>query len=239
MSAVAELQRRSARSPVRLPRRRRTCRCWRTTQPVQTSTTFVTGECFNAFGVTPILGRGINAEEAPDHGRGRASRRHQPPAVDAHLPQRSRRCSASRCSSTTCRSRSSVCCRGLPGSRRRHTASTSSRRSTRCCPPARGRRQLASYLLGRLKPGVTLEAATAEIEARWPAVLQAVLPANMAPTERTQLMDSKPRLISHRHRHLAHRASATSQPLTLILGLTAPLLLSSPASTWAGCCWRA
>jgi hypothetical protein len=36
----------------------------------------------------------------------------------------------------------------------------------------------------------------AEIETRWPAVLEAVLPAEMAPTERAQLKDSKPRLVS-------------------------------------------
>jgi hypothetical protein len=61
---------------------------------------------------------------------------------------------------------------------------------------SRGRRQLASYLQGRLRPGVSMEAAMAEIETRWPAVLEAVLPAEMAPTERAQLKDSKPRLVS-------------------------------------------
>ncbi|HYE88407.1 MAG TPA: ABC transporter permease, partial [Vicinamibacterales bacterium] len=38
--------------------------------PVQTSTTFITSECLKAYGVAPILGRNITAEEAPIHGAG-------------------------------------------------------------------------------------------------------------------------------------------------------------------------
>jgi len=33
--------------------------------PVQTSTTFITSECFNAFGIAPIIGRGLTEADAP------------------------------------------------------------------------------------------------------------------------------------------------------------------------------
>ena len=38
--------------------------------PLQTSTTFVTSECFNAFGIAPILGRGLTEADAPIMGAG-------------------------------------------------------------------------------------------------------------------------------------------------------------------------
>ena len=75
-----------------------------------------------------------------------------------------------------------------------------------------------------MRPGVTLEAATAQIEAQWPALLQAVLPAGMAPSERTQLLDSTPRLVSM-GTGTSRLRERYGQPLMLILGLTALLLV--------------
>ena len=46
------------------------CRSSPTTSPVQTLTTFVTGQCFNAFGVTPIMGRAISDADAPIYSPG-------------------------------------------------------------------------------------------------------------------------------------------------------------------------
>jgi predicted permease len=191
--------------------------------PLQTSTTLITSECFNAFGIAPIMGRVITEDEAPILGAGARV------AVISH-----------RLWSTTFNSDPSVLGKSI-------LVSNVPVSIIGVLPPgfngleidsgvdifvpfdsvlaaARGRRQLASYLLGRLRPGVSLEAATAQIETRWPAVLEAVLPANMAPTERTQLLDSKPRLISM-GTGTSRLRERYSQPLTLILGLTGLLLV--------------
>lgn len=75
------------------------------------------------------------------------------------------------------------------------------------------------------------EQAAIEIARRWPAVLQAVVPSRLAPSERDQLLDSTPRLVT-----LATGASRLrdqySGPLTLILTLT--LLLLGLASVNVG-----
>ena len=163
--------------------------------PLQTSTTFVTAECFNAFGIAPILGRAITEEEAPILGAG------------AHVALISHRLWSTTFNSDPAVLGKAILVSNVPVSiigvlpRGFNGLEIDSGVDIfvpfdAVIPAARGRRQLASYLLGRLRPGVSLEAATAELETRWPAVLNAVLPANMAPTERTQLLDSKPRLIS-------------------------------------------
>ncbi|HUQ86390.1 MAG TPA: ADOP family duplicated permease [Vicinamibacterales bacterium] len=191
--------------------------------PLQTSTTFVTSECFNAFGIAPILGRGLSEADAPILGPGANV------AVISH-----------RLWTTTYNSDPSVLGhsmlvnnvpvtivgvlpRGFVGLEI-DTGVDIFTPFDAVLPAGRGRRQLASYLLGRLRPGVTIEAATAEIEARWPAMLEAVLPANMAPTERAQLMDSKPRLMSL-GTGISRLRERYSQPLMLILGLTGLLLI--------------
>jgi predicted permease len=191
--------------------------------PVETQTTFITSECLNAFGIAPILGRGITEAEAPVNGAGARvaliSHRlwtrtyHSDPAV---LGQ-----------SMTINNVPVTIVGVLPSGFTGLEIDSGIdifAPFDAVLPAARGRRQLASYLLGRLKPGVTLEAATAQIEASWPALLEAVLPANMAPTERTQLMDSRPRLISI-GTGTSRLRERYSQPMFLILGLTSLLLI--------------
>jgi predicted permease len=191
--------------------------------PVQAATTFITSECFTVFGVAPIMGRGITEEDAPINGKG------APIAVISH-----------RLWTTIYQSDPAVLGRSilvnsvpvtivgvLPSGFRGLEIDTGVDIFVpfdSVLAAGRGRRQLASYLLGRLKPGITREAAAAEIEAKWPALLAAVLPANMAPTERTQLMDSKPRLLSL-GTGVSRLREQYAQPLTLILGLTTLLLI--------------
>jgi predicted permease len=191
--------------------------------PVQTSTTFITSECLNAYGIAPLLGRGIAESEAPINGAG------------AHVALISHRLwssvyrndpevlGKSMLVNNVPVTIVGVLPKGFTGMQVDSGVDIFTPFDA-VLPAARGRRQLASYLLGRLRPGVTVEAATAEIEARWPAVLNAVLPANMAPTERTQLLDSSPRLMS-----MGHGASRVReryvQPLALIMALTGLLLI--------------
>lgn len=192
-------------------------------QPLQTSTTFITSECFNAFGITPIIGRGITGAEAPIMGAG------------AHVAVISHRLWTTSFGSAAEILGQSMLVNNVPVTivgvlpkgfigLEIDTGVDIFTPFDAVLPAGRGRRQLASYLLGRLRPGITIEGATAEIEARWPALLEAVLPANLAPTERTQLMDSKPRLIAL-GTGISRLRDRYSQPLTLILGLTGLLLI--------------
>jgi predicted permease len=192
-------------------------------RPVQTTTTFVTGECFNAFGITPIIGRAITDADAPIHGAG------------AHVAVITHRLWTSAFESDPAVLGQSMLVNNVPvtiiGVLPRgftgleiDTGVDIFTPFDAVLPAARGRRQLASYLLGRLRPGVTHAAAAAEIETRWPAVLQAVLPSGMAPTERTQLLDSEPRLVSIGTGQSRLRERYT-KPLTLVFALTTMLLL--------------
>jgi predicted permease len=191
--------------------------------PVQTSTTFVTGQCFAAFGISPVIGRGITDADAPIHGPGAHV------AVISHrLWSRTYHADPNILGKSMLVNHVPVTIigvlpKGFQGLDVDHGVDIFTPFDA-VLPAARGRRQLASYLLGRLRPGTTVDAAVAQIEARWPAVLQAVLPANMSPTERTQLMDSQPRLISIGTGTSRIRDQYV-QPLTLVFALTASLLV--------------
>ena len=192
-------------------------------RPVETSTTFVTSECFNAFGIAPIMGRGFTETDAPILGAG------------AHVAVITHRLwTATFNSDPSVLGRSmlvnnvpvtiiGVLPKGFVGLEI-DTGIDIYTPFDAVIPAARGRRQLATYLLGRLRPGTSVEAATAEIEARWPALLEEVLPANLAETERIQLMDSKPRLMSL-GTGVSRLRDRYAEPLTMILGLTALLLV--------------
>ena len=191
--------------------------------PVQTTTTFVTGKCFDAFGVTPVLGRSISDADSPIYGAG------------AHVAMITHRLWTSVFNSDPGVLGQSMLVNNVPVSiigvlppgfngLEIDTGVDIFTPFDAVLPAARGRRQLASYLLGRLRPGMTREAAQAELETRWPALLDAVLPAGMAPTERTQLMDSRPRLISM-GTGVSRLRERYTQPLTLIFALTGMLLL--------------
>jgi putative ABC transport system permease protein len=191
--------------------------------PVETSTTFITSECLSAFGVTPSLGRGITEAEAPINGAGA-----KVALISHRLWTRTYQSDPAVLGESMVVNNVPVTIVGvLPSGFTGLEIDSGIDIFTpfdAVIPAARGRRQLASYLLGRLKPGITLEGATAQIEAGWPAVLAAVLPANMAPTERTQLMDSKPRLISL-GTGTSRIRERYSKPMFLIFGLTSLLLV--------------
>lgn len=191
--------------------------------PLQTSTTFITSDCFTAMGIAPILGRGITEEDAPILGAG------------AHVAVISHRLWSTTFNSDPSALGKSILVNSVPVSiigvlppgfngLEIDTGVDIFVPFDAVIPAARGRRQLASFLLGRLRPGVSLESATAQIEARWPTVLRAVLPGNMAPTERTQLLDSRPRLISM-GTGTSRLRERYSQSLVLIFGLTGLLLV--------------
>jgi predicted permease len=91
--------------------------------------------------------------------------------------------------------------------------------------PARpGRRPGASHLLGRLRPGVTLEQASAELDARWPAVLDVILPDTLSTSERQTIGSARPR-VERIGTGISFYRDIYARPLTIILGLTGILLL--------------
>ena len=192
--------------------------------PLQTSTTFVTSECFNAFGIAPILGRGITEADAPIIGAG------------AHVAVISHRLWT-----TTFRQR--------PGGPRpvdagQQRAGHHRRRAARGIHRARDRYRRRHF--HAVRRGACPPRAAA---ASWPATCSAGCgPASPSkpprrrskrvgrrcckpccrPTWRrpsaTQLMDSKPRLLSL-GTGISRLRERYSQPLMLILGLTALLLI--------------
>jgi predicted permease len=191
--------------------------------PVQTLTTFITGRCFETFGVSPILGRRITDADAPINGPG------------AHVAVISHRMWTNAFAADPAVLGKSlqvnnvdvaiigVLPLGFVGLEVDYGVDVFTTFDS-VLPATGARRQLASYLLGRLRSGVTLAQAQAELETRWPALVEAVLPPTLPPSEREQLRDST--------LHLERLGTGTSrnrerysQPLTLILGLTTLLLL--------------
>lgn len=97
--------------------------------PAERSVTFVTGQCFNAFGIVPTLGRPITDDDAPIYGPGHAS----PSSATGYgrmLSIVTQQFLTERSSSTTSKWRSLACCHLGSGDSRSIRASMSSRRST-------------------------------------------------------------------------------------------------------------
>lgn len=82
----------------------------------------------------------------------------------------------------------------------------------------------APQLIGRLKSGVTLGAAQAELSARWPALVAEVTPSTLGAAERNNFLDQTPRIESLRLGLNFYR-DRYGRSLTIILGLTGVLLL--------------
>lgn len=191
--------------------------------PSRVTATLVTGQCFAAFGVAPMMGRPILDADAPVHAPG------SPVAVISH------RLWAAQFGSDP---------RAIG---RRFLVNGVEIELIGVMPPGFGglsadvgvdlftpfdsvipagptRRQLAYYLVGRLKSGVSREQAVAELRARWPSVLDATLPAGVSASEREQLRDTMPELRSMTT-GLSRYRTRYGRPLTLVLGLTVVLLV--------------
>lgn len=191
--------------------------------PLQAYTTFVTSECFNTFGIKPLLGRTITEAEAPLYAPGARvaliSHRLWADVFGGDQAVLGRSMQVNGIDLAII----GVLPRGFVGVDIDYGIDIFTTFDS-VIPAGPTRRQLASFILGRLRPDVTLEQATAELAARWPAILEAVLPATLAPSEREQLRDSTLRLERFgtgfsRNRELYVR------PLTLILALTLLLLV--------------
>ncbi len=191
--------------------------------PAWSSVTFVTGRCFDVLGVTPLHGRAIGEADAPIYGTGARV------AVISHRLWASHFAADPAAVGRTLLVNNveveivGVAPPGFTGLEADGGIDVFTPFDA-VIPAARDRRQLASYLLGRLAPGTTMAQAAAELDARWPDVLEAVIPAGLEATQRAQLLDSAPRLLKMGTGTSRNRARY-AQPLALIFGLTSVLLV--------------
>jgi predicted permease len=191
--------------------------------PVQASTTFVTAACLDAFRIRPVLGRNFTGDEAPILTRGARLA-----LITDRLWQRVYGGDPQVLGRTIQVNNVElgiigVLPPGFVGLEVDHGVDIYTPFDTvLLATPTR--RQLAGYLLGRLRPGVTFEAAEAELRTRWPALLDAVLPATIAPSELANFRDSQVRL----ERMGTGRSIVRTRygdALSLIFGLTVMLLV--------------
>ena len=91
--------------------------------------------------------------------------------------------------------------------------------------PARtDRRPAAAYILGRLRPDISIEAAAERITATWPAVLQQAVPASVPAAERTSLLAARPR-IEGLGTGLSGYRLRYGRPVAIMFGLAGILLV--------------
>lgn len=186
--------------------------------------TIVTGRCFTTFGVMPILGRPIVEDDAPLHRPGShvvvIGHRFWTRMFDADPDVVGRTIRAQGVELSVI----GVLPPGFGGLHVDSGADLFAPPDTLFPVAALGRRPGASEILGRLRPGVSLEQATAELETRWPALLEAAVPSTLPPAERADLLAVRP-VVQRMGTGLSIYRERYARPLTMILGLTSLLLL--------------
>jgi predicted permease len=183
----------------------------------------VTGRCFDTFGVAPILGRTINESDAPLFQRGNLvtviSHRlwmrmfnGDPSAIGKPIGIQGVELIVI-----------GVMPEGFVGIHADSGVDLFTPYDT-WSPARNDRRPAASHLLGRLRAGVTLEQAEQQITARWPALLEQVVPAAVPAAERRSLLAAQPR-VERIGRGISSDRDRYARPLTLMFGLAIVLLL--------------
>ena len=148
----------------------------------------VTHQCFTTLGVPPLLGRVFTAEEAP---AGRPGMRVVVIGYDfwqkvfGGAPDVVGRSFPTDGDSVTV---IGVMPRGFRGLRVDDAVDIIAPFGT-VIPASRADRILATYILGRLRPGMTLEAVRAELAARWPSMMDRLIPTTLSPAEQRNLRD--------------------------------------------------
>jgi predicted permease len=157
--------------------------------PVYATVEIVTHQCFATLGVPPLLGRAFTPEEAP------ASRPGIRVVVIGYdfwqkvfggAPDVVGRSFQTDADPVTI---IGVMPRGFRGLRVDDGVDIIAPFGTVIPTPANRPFGLASHILGRLRPGVTLEAARAELVSRWPPMMDRVIPTTPSPAEQRRLRD--------------------------------------------------
>ncbi|MFA5907484.1 MAG: ADOP family duplicated permease [Vicinamibacterales bacterium] len=191
--------------------------------PVQAVVAFVTGRCFDAFGVMPSLGRQLVDADAPIMSRGR---------MVVVISDRLWRLAFNRDHGVLGKplrvEAAEVTVVGVmpQGFRGIHvdTGIDIFAPPDTIIPALPGRRPVAQEVLGRLKPGVTHEQASAQLNTMWPGLLQAARDATREANEGSNLLGATVRLESM-GRGLSTARDNYARPVRLIFGLTALLLV--------------
>jgi predicted permease len=191
--------------------------------PSQATLVFVTRGCFRTLGVTPILGRSLTDDDALLRGKGR------------HVAVISHRFWTRGFGADPAVVGRTIRGEGLeltvvgvlpPGFGGLHvdTGTELFVPFDTVFPVSSERRPHASWILGRLRPGITMSQAASQLDALWTPLLEAALPTTMLPTERTDLLNVRPRL-ERMGTGLSGYRNRYQRALTMILGLTGLLLL--------------
>jgi putative ABC transport system permease protein len=197
-------------------------------QPTQAVVAFISGHCFETFGVTPILGRAITDEDAPltTAGSRVAVLGHQfwirVYGGDPTVIGKTIRTNGAQATVV------GVLPSGFMGLHI-DTGIDIFAPPDSLIPARADRRPVASQVLGRLKPGVTLDQARAELVTRWPALLKASVPDAAQTREGADLFGAALRVESMAKGMSTYR-ERYSPALKLVLGLTIVLLLLAAAN---------
>ena len=191
--------------------------------PSQGIASFVTGRCFSVFGVTPVLGRGIEDADAPIMTAG---------AKVAVISDRLWLRLFNRDpdvigKSMRVESAEATVVGVLPPAFRGIHADTGIDMffpPDSVFPATQGRRPVATEVLGRLKPGVTSAQASAQLETMWPALLREALAANRDAAEGASILGPAVRL-DRMDKGLSQAREQYSQTIFFILGLSALFLV--------------
>ena len=192
-------------------------------QPTQAALAFVTAGCFATFGVTPILGRAITDADAPLTSPGR-----HVVVIGHRFWTRMFGADPEVVGKTVRGEGVELTVIGVlpPGFGGLHVDSHAELfvPFDTVFPVSKRRRPGAAEILGRLRPGVTLAQATSQLDAMWPAMLEAMLPSTMVPSERADLLSATPR-VERMGTGISFYRNRYARPLTMILWLTGALLL--------------
>jgi predicted permease len=191
--------------------------------PTQGVAAFVTGRCFSVFGVRPVLGRAIIDADAPIMTPGA-----RVVVISDRIWNRLFNRDPDAIGRTMHVGDSEATVIGVlpPGFRGIHadTGIDVFAPPDSLVPATEGRRPVAQEVLGRLKPGITVEQAAAQFDAMWPALLAAATVLNQEAAEGQNILGPIVRL-DPMGRGLSRSRDDYAQPMAVILGLTALLLL--------------
>lgn len=190
--------------------------------PARAVVGLVTGGCFEAFGVAPLLGRTIVDEDAPLHGRGNFVT-----VIGYRLWMRTFNGAPSAIGSVLRVEGAEFRIIGvMPESfngLHAHAGIDFYTPYDTWSPARPDRRPGASHIVGRLKPGVVFTQAATQIETLWPAVLEYAVPATLGPAERQAMRSARAR-VEHFGTGFSIYRDLYAQPVVLMFGLTAVLL---------------
>lgn len=189
----------------------------------QTAIAVVTGRCFEVFGVPPMLGRTIGADDAPMFAKGNMV------AVIGHrFWSRMFGGDPNAVGKTIKMEGAEITVIGVmpPGfGGLQADVGTDIYFPNYTVTPMRPERPAnAPQLIGRLKSGISVASAQAELSARWPALMQKIAPPTLAGPERDAFVRLTPR-VGELSSGISFYRDRYGRSIRLILGLTVVLML--------------